>query len=145
MESAENLRNNSVMKSCSCCGAQYSDDVQVCPQDQTPLREPDIGKPAPAKVGAVCPGCGAVDDCSLTVRPDSSFNLGAFLLGGILAVIFRNAGQRTRVRCNKCETGFYIRTPCSGLWLFIYWLLIGPTLIGLAILLIEFVVKMVSR
>jgi hypothetical protein len=66
----------------------------------------------------------------------NSFSWLAFLAGGILAVLFRNAGRRRKVRCNKCEALFDIRTPLSKVSLVIFWLLICPTIVGLIVLLV---------
>src|SRR5690242_9900677 len=104
------------MRTCSYCGKQYPDDAEVCVIDQQPLAELAGSQPvveiaesppsvAPARVS--CPQCGAADDFTPVFDPHSSFSLLPFLAGGLLAVIFRNAGRPKRVRCNKCKARFY--------------------------------------
>jgi hypothetical protein len=88
---------------------------------------------------ATCPTCGAMDDFSFTVEPRGSFSLLAFLGGGLPAVIFRNMGRGRRVRCNKCEARFYVRSPFSKVARVCFWLLVAPTIF----LLIAFLIRMV--
>jgi len=127
------------MKPCPYCGAQYADDVVVCAIDGHPLDGPsgareEFGGTAVPRVR--CPACGAEDDYAATVQLRSSFSWGVFLAGGILAVLFRNAGRRKKVRCNKCEALFEIRTPLSRVSLVLFWLLICPTIVALIVLLV---------
>ena len=127
------------MKSCPYCGAQYSDNVEVCPVDQHTLESPTIPrtetKKAPAPV-TPCPACGAVDGYTPVVELRGSFSWLIFFIGGIFAVVFRNAGRRRKVRCNKCEATFYIRSPLSIVSLAIFWLLMGLAIVFLILLLI---------
>jgi hypothetical protein len=74
-----------------------------------------------------------------------SFSWLVFFAGGLLAVLFRNAGRRRRVRCNKCETVFNVRTPLSKVSLVIFWLLVGPTVVALIFLLIALVETIFSH
>jgi len=83
-----------------------------------------------------CPACGAADDYAPTVELRGSFSWLVFFAGGILAVLFRNAGRRRKVRCKKCEALFDIRTPLSKVSLVIFWLLICPTIVTLIVLLV---------
>src|SRR5437868_3195288 len=103
------------MKSCPYCGEQYADDAIVCAKDGHALDDRteshESRGTAPPRVR--CPACGATDDYAPGVDLRSSFSWLVFLAGGILAVVFRNAGRRRRVRCNKCGALFYIRTPLS--------------------------------
>jgi hypothetical protein len=85
--------------------------------------------------GVRCPACGATDDYVPAIESRGSFSWLVFLAGGIFAVMFRNAGRRKKLRCNKCGALFEIRTPLSRLSLVLFWLLIGPTIIGLVCLL----------
>lgn len=82
-----------------------------------------------------CPVCGAFDGYKPAVELRGSFSWLIFLAGGLFAVLFRNAGRTRRVRCNKCGALFNIRTPLSIVSLVIFWLLVAPTIIGLAFLL----------
>ncbi len=126
------------MKSCPYCGAQYADDAVACAADGHPLdsstesRQRSSGAAAPR---VRCPACGAPDDYAQTVELRGSFSWLVFLAGGLLAVLFRNAGRRRRVRCNKCEALFDVRTPLSMLSLVFFWLLVCPTIIALIICL----------
>ena len=129
------------MKACLYCGAQYPDDVLVCPVDQHALGNPAEAKP-PGRIdpaGTICPGCGVSGDYTFVVEPRSSFSLLAFLGGGLPAVFFRNAGRRRRVRCNRCEARYYVRSPLGKISQVIFWLLVAPTIIVLIILLAELV------
>jgi hypothetical protein len=82
-----------------------------------------------------CPGCGAADDYSHLVALRRSFSMVAFLFGGLIAVLFHNAGKPSRVRCNKCEVRFYIRSRLSKVARVIFWLLVAPTIVSLVIIL----------
>ena len=124
------------MKTCSYCGKQYPDDAEVCVLDQQPLKglaELPAGATSPK---VTCPQCGAADDFSPVLEMRSSFSLLAFLSGGLIAVLFRNAGRPRRVRCNKCEARFYVSSPLSKISRVIFWLLVTPTIVVLIIALI---------
>ena len=58
------------------------------------------------------------------------------MAGGILAVLFRNAGRPKKVQCNRCGALFSFRTPSSDLWLLVFWLWVSPTIVTLIILLV---------
>jgi len=127
------------MKSCPYCGEQYSDDTIVCLIDGNKLDGPTeprnkVSRAPLAKV--VCPTCGATDDYTRTVELRGSFSWSIFFLGGIFAVMSRNAARTRKVRCNKCEVLFYIRPPLSRVSSIIFWLLICPTIIAFIILVI---------
>lgn len=122
------------MKSCSYCGASYPDEVMVCPVDRHPL-----GEPAATKRKVNCPHCGSTDDYTFTVEARGSFNLPVFVLGGIFAVMFRNAGRARRVRCNKCDARFYVRSRLSQVSRILFWLLIAPGLVWLLIVVAGFI------
>lgn len=127
------------MKSCSYCGAQYPDAVTTCPVDGQSLGEADAAKPDHGGTSTPkvrCPACGAADNYAATVELRGSFSILAFLAGGILAVIFRNAGRPKKVRCNKCDVIFDIHPPLSKMSRVIFWLLIGPTILALVLLLL---------
>jgi len=133
------------MKTCSYCGKQYPDDAEVCVLDQQPLKglaESPAGV-TPPKV--TCPQCGAADDFTRLVELRSSFSLPAFLFGGLIAVLFRNAGKARRVRCNKCESRFYVSSPLSKISRVIFWLLVTPTIICLGIVLIIIIYTLFSH
>ena len=89
----------------------------------------------------LCPACGAADDYTSTVELRPSFSWAAFLAGGIFAVLFRNASRRRKVRCNQCEALFDIRTPLSKVSLIVFWLLVGPTIVVLVILLVALLIR----
>ena len=127
------------MKPCPYCGAQYADDAVVCATDGHRLDSPAEALQEPSGTASSrvrCPACGAADDYAPTVELRSSFSWLVFFAGGILAVLFRNAGRRRKVRCNKCEALFDIRTPLSRVSLVIFWLLICPTIVALIVLLV---------
>jgi len=129
------------VKKCPYCGQEYPDDADVCAIDQTPLiasvsRSDNLAGPGlPAKPTVACPACGGLDGYKPALELRSFFSLTAFLAGGLLAVIFLNAGRRKRVRCNKCGALFSIRTPLSRVSLAVFWLLVAPTIIVLSVLL----------
>lgn len=130
------------MKKCSYCGKEYPDDTVVCAVDQNPLtagvteRDNLVSSRQSAKQTTACPACGALDGYKPTIELRGSFSLVAFLAGGLLAVLFRNAGRPKRVQCNKCGALFNIRTPSSKVSLVIFWLLVAPTVILIIILLL---------
>lgn len=132
------------MKSCPYCGGRYSDDVTVCPADQYELANGTESKKE-GKIQVACPACGTQNDFKFVVNPRSSFSWPAFLAGGLFAVLFRNVSRGRKVRCNRCETGFYIRSPFSKLSLVIFWLLVSPTVIVLIAFLIYLIVAMFSH
>jgi ribosomal protein S27E len=107
--------------------------------DQQPLigKAESPGEVAPPKV--TCPQCGATDDFTQVIDARGSFSIPAFLLGGLIAVFFRNAGKARRVRCNKCEARFYVFGPLSKLARVIFWLLVTPAIIGLGMALIAII------
>ena len=126
------------LKACPHCGAHYSDDSVTC-VDGYLLGAPAESRGEFGNVGVPrfrCPACGAADDYTPTVELRSAFSWPVFLVGGFLAVLFRNAGRRRKVRCNKCEKLFDIRTPLSRVSLVIFWLLISPTILVLVIWLL---------
>jgi len=133
------------MKACSYCGKQYTDDVEVCVLDQQPLKgmAKSPGKVESPKIG--CPQCGAADDFTPVLPLRSSFSLPVFLFGGLIAVLFRNAGRPRRVRCNKCETLFYVSSPLSKISRMIFWLLVTPSIVVLIIVLIMIIRSLFSH
>jgi len=98
---------------------------------------------APPKV--TCPQCGAVDDFTPVVELRSSFSLPVFLFGGLIAVLFRNAGRPRRVRCNKCEARFYVSSPLSKISRVIFWLLVTPSIVVLIIALVMIIRSLFSH
>jgi hypothetical protein len=84
-----------------------------------------------------CPACGG-NDYAPAVELRGSFSWLVFLAGGVFAVLFRNAGRRRKVKCNDCGALFEVRAALSPLSLFLFWLLIGPTIIALIIFLLSF-------
>jgi hypothetical protein len=124
------------MKTCSYCGKQYPEDAEICAVDQQPLGRLAEAPTIVASGKVTCPQCGAVDDFSQAIEFRNSFSLPVFLLGGLMAVIFRNAGRPRRLKCNKCETRFYVSSPLSKASRVIFWLLIIPSILVLNIALI---------
>ncbi len=130
------------MKTCSYCGKGYPDDALVCDVEQTPLGSGILestrsaGSSPTAKPAIACPACGALDDYKPAVDLCGSFNLLVFLSGGLLGVLFYNAGRPRRVQCNKCGALFNLRTPLSRFSRVIFWLLVAPTVVSIIILLL---------
>jgi len=124
------------MKTCSYCGKQYPDDAEVCELDQQPLKGPAKSAAGVASPKVTCPQCGAADDFTAVIDTRGSFSLTTFLLGGLIAVLFQNAGKARRVRCNRCEARFFVSSRLSRLSRVIFWLLVTPTIICLGLLLI---------
>jgi len=129
------------MKICSYCGRENETVMTACQECGTTLPSSAV-MPAPAlapatpKPRVVCPACGAHDNYRDGIQLRGSFSWFVFFLGGIIAVLFRNAGQERRVQCNACGKPFGIRTPVSKGSLVVFWLLIAPTIIILILLLI---------
>jgi hypothetical protein len=92
-----------------------------------------------------CPTCGATDNFTPAVELRASFNWLVFLAGGLLAIVFRNAGRPRKMRCNQCAAIFETRTSLSTLSLVIFWLLIGPTIIALIWLLVAMIFALFSN
>jgi hypothetical protein len=86
-----------------------------------------------------CPQCGATNDYTQMVELRGSFSWPIFFTGGLLAIIFRNAGRSRKVRCNKCDAAFFISTPLSKVSLVIFWLLMSIIMVNLIILLLFFI------
>jgi hypothetical protein len=131
---------HSSMKSCPYCGGKYPDDAVICPVDGNALQGPNESRnkaSRPLSSTVLCPVCGAADCYARTIELRSSFSWLAFFAGGIFAVLARNAGRPTKVRCTKCEALFEIRTPLSKVWLVIFWILVCPTVIALIIMLVD--------
>src|SRR6516162_10534694 len=127
------------MRTCSYCGKQYPDDAEVCPVDRQPFTELVELQPRIATPKVICPNCGAADDFTQLLDARSSFSLPAFLFGGLIAVLFRNAGKSRPARCNKCETRFYVSSSLSKISRVIFWLLVTPSIIVLSFVLIEII------
>lgn len=135
------------MKSCQYCGAQYSDDVVTCAADEfslDPSPREEASATGSAPIGIRCPACGA-QDCAPAVELRDSFSLPVILAGGILALLFRNAGRRRKLRCNKCGELFEICTPLSKVSVALFRLLICPTIAGLVILLFALLYTLFSH
>ena len=116
---------------CTGCGTQL-------PKDGT---APTVAK---QKQPVNCPACGVSDDYKPAVELRGSFNLLAFLAGGLLAVIFHNASRKKRVRCNKCGAFFSIQTRLSKLSLVFFWLLVLPAIAVILVVLFIFLRSFVS-
>jgi hypothetical protein len=127
------------MSKCSYCGRENDGAAIACVECRTPLTEGTTqSAPGARRSRVTCPKCGAPDSYTQAIELRSSFNVGVFLLGGIWAIIFRNAGRPRRVRCSQCEEVFSIRTPASKVSLAVFWLLVAPGVLGIAILLVAF-------
>jgi len=136
------------MKACTYCGAKYPDDAVVCPIDSHSLNnlteaEGEVGQSPPPKF--LCPACGVADDYTPTVELRGSFSWLVFFAGGLLAVLFRNAGRRRKVRCNKCEALFEIHSPFSKVARVICWLLVCLTIITIVVLLLCLLISAFSH
>jgi hypothetical protein len=127
------------MKKCSYCGQENNDAAVACSGCGSPITEGGASPVSaqPSKVS--CPKCGTVDNYRPALGLRSSFSLGTFLLGGIWAVIFQNAGRPKRVMCGHCETLFDIQTPGSRLSKAIFWLLISPVILALGFALLALI------
>ena len=119
------------MSRCSYCGRENDGAATACSSCGTPVEtegceDGDLSQTP----GVTCPNCGARDNYTKAVELRSSFNLGTFLLGGIFAVMFRNASQPRRVRCNQCDTFFSIRTRAGNVSRAVFWLLVAPAILS---------------
>ncbi len=130
------------MKTCGYCGRANDAAAETCGGCGTALPADTL---APQPGALSCPACGASGDFKPAVELRGSFNWLAFLAGGILAVMFRNAGRGKKVQCNKCETLFTISSPASKTSRVIFWLLVTPTIIILIVLLIDFIRSIFSH
>ena len=139
------------MKTCPYCGKRYPDDAMVCTTDQTPLVErlPEntlpTGPHLSAKSTTTCPKCGAFDGYEPAIGLRDSFNFFALATGGILGLIFLNAGRAKRVRCNKCKAIFSVRPPFSKVARVIFWVLVGPTTLVLIAYFVSVLVSVFSK
>lgn len=125
------------MKRCSYCGRENDAALATCQDCGTNL--PDTESTAVAaqpKPAVVCPACGAHDDFKTGLALRGSFSWLVFFVSGFIAVMFHNASRRRRVQCNACGGFFDIRTPLSKVSLAVFWLLIAPTIIVLAYVLL---------
>lgn len=131
------------MKKCSYCGKEYPNDAVICVVDQSQLDEQVAetnnltASVQPARQTNPCPACGAFDGYKPVAELRGSFSLIIFLIGGLLAVIFRNAGRPRRVQCNTCGALFNIHTPATKVSRVIFWLLVAPAVLALVILLLH--------
>ena len=135
------------MKFCRYCGARYPEDAITCPIDGNALDDSRKAHISPTKATsrrASCPACGTAGDYTPVVQLRSSFSWIAFLAGGLFAVIFRNAGRPKRVRCNKCQGIFEVRTPLSKVFLIIFWLLISPAIVYAILLAVSLLRALIS-
>src|SRR5258708_7166621 len=126
------------MKVCSYCGQENDAALTACRECGTSLPDSNgivpVVQPMPA---VVCPACGARNDWKAGMDLRGSFSWFVFFLGGFIAVLFHNASRQRRVQCNACGAFFDIRTPLSKLSLVIFWLLIAPTIIVIAFVLLR--------
>jgi predicted RNA-binding Zn-ribbon protein involved in translation (DUF1610 family) len=121
------------MKSCSYCGIETEQPLEFCPRCGTKLDveklKLDVGDPPPApqtqSPAFACPNCGEIDNIKSAMPLRGSFSLPVFLLGGIWAVILRNASHKKRVQCSKCDFFFNVHTPTSRLSSVCFWFLMG--------------------
>jgi len=86
-------------KACPYGGRENDPARGACRECGTVLNEAlDPEPPAARKPRPVCPECGAGGDFKPAVELRGSFSLLAFLAGGLIAVLFRNAGRERRVQ-----------------------------------------------
>lgn len=122
------------MSKCSYCGRENAATATACAACGMALGAQPAGQ-AQRVPEVTCPKCGAQDNYTEAMQLRSSFSLGAFLLGGIFAVMFRNTGKPTRVRCNQCETLFSIPTPGAKFSQLGFWLLMIPGILLLVLVI----------
>src|SRR6266498_3044419 len=127
------------MKACSYCGRENDASLTTCRECGTSLpdTEASVVTVQPTQAAGVCPTCGVRDDYKAGIALRGSFSWFIFFLGGFIAVLFHNASRQRRVQCNACGAFFGIRTPLSKLSLFIFWLLIAPTIVVLVFVLLS--------
>jgi len=124
-------------KRCSYCGCENDVTVSICKGCGTalPKVENTVIPTEPGVSGPACPSCGG-RNYSPALAMRRSFSWLVFLAAGLFAVLFHNASRQRRVRCNACGHFFGIRTPMSRLSLVVFWILVGPTVLLLAYLVV---------
>jgi hypothetical protein len=125
-----------LVKECSFCGKEYPDDAAVCTVDGGVLIASASNAGTAAEFEA-CPSCGAVGASKARIQLRSSFSLPAFLLGGLFAVMFRNASRGQKMQCQKCGTVFVVRSSLSKVSRTLFWIIVTPPLVVLAAYLIH--------
>ena len=140
------------MKKCSYCGKEYPDEATICAIDHEFLVDviPSSTGSQPSsrdqKSGsATCQNCGMIGDYRSVIVPRGSFSFPILIVGGIFAVIFRNAGRGRMVRCNNCETSFAVHTPFSKLAKILFWIFVGPAIVFAVLLLLKLVLMSFSK
>ena len=135
------------MKKCSYCGIETEQPLEFCLGCGTKLDEGDVTKlkvgdppaaPRTQRPAFACPNCGETENIKSAMPLRSSFSLPLFLLGGIWAVVLRNASHQKRVQCSKCESFFNVHTPTSRLSSICFWFLMGIPLTIVIVILLKF-------
>ena len=141
------MERGELMKKCNYCGKEYPDAATICVIDHEFLVDviPSSTGSQPSshdqKSGsATCPNCGMIGGYRPIMVARGSFSFPIFFMGGIFAIIFRNAGRGRMVRCNNCETSFAVQTPFSKLAKILFWICVGPMIVFAVLLLFGVVV-----
>jgi hypothetical protein len=74
-----------------------------------------------------------------------SFNWPVFFAGGLLAVLFRNAGRRRKVRCRRCDAVFSVASVASEISRGLFWLCLCPAILAVLVLLITLLKDLFSH
>ncbi len=134
------------MKVCAHCGRENDPASAICVGCGTELAAAGgAARSATAPPRIVCPHCGAPDDSKPAMALRGSFSWLFFLLGGILAVVLRNAGRARRVHCNSCGAFFSVRTPMSRVSIVLLWLLVWVPLLLILLWLLVALIGSLSR
>ena len=133
------------MKKCSYCGKEYPDELSFCPLDQDPLHQPP-GTPAEStRPQEACPLCGSQAGFTPVVEFRKPFSFPLLFTGGLIAILFRNAGRERFVRCHTCDKKYGIRTPFSKFARVLFWLCMAPAVIYALFFLIKSVQMLISN
>src|SRR6185369_7388436 len=120
-------------------GIRTEQPLQSCPRCGTKLDVEDPpGDPQRRRPAFACPNCGETENIKSAIPMRGSFNLPLFLLGGIWAVVLRNASHKKRVQCSKCESFFNVHTPTSRLSSICFWFLMGIPLTIVIVIVLKF-------
>jgi DNA-directed RNA polymerase subunit RPC12/RpoP len=125
------------MKVCGYCGRENDARLATCFECGTQLPEFESTPQVKPTAAVVCPKCGEQDNYKPAIPLRGSFSVPAYLIGGLLGLLFFNASRKRRVQCNVCDAFFDIRSPYARVALVVFWILVLPTLLVFALLLIS--------